>query len=103
MQPQGKRFAPGLFAQVDINAQQQRPYTLVPIEAIVEGNGKNAFVFTVGPDGSSVQKIAVKVAFLEHNQAIIASGLEHVQRVITSGAPYLNERKKVTIVHQSNQ
>ena len=88
VQPQGKRFAPGLFAQVDINAQQQRPYTLVPIEAIVEGNGKNAFVFTVGPDGSSVQKIAVKVAFLEHNQAIIASGLEHEQRVITSGAPY---------------
>ncbi len=95
VQPQGKRFAPGLFAQVNINAQQPRNYTIVPIEAIVEGDGKSAFVFTIAEDGTSVKKLPVKIAFLEGDQAIIASGLEQVQRVITSGAPYLTEKKKI--------
>jgi hypothetical protein len=42
-----------------------------------------------------VKKMPVKVAFMEGNQAVIASGLEGVKEVITSGAPYLNEKKKV--------
>lgn len=98
VQPQGKRFAPGLFAQVNINAQQPRNYTIVPIEAIVEGDGKSAFVFTIAEDGTSVKKLPVKIAFLEGNQAIIASGLEQVQRVITAGAPYLTEKKKIRVM-----
>ncbi len=93
--PQGKRFAPGLFAQVDITPSQSRPYTLVPIEAIVEGDGKSAFVFALQADGESVKKAPVQVAFLEGNQAVITSGLEGVAEVVTSGAPYLSEKKKV--------
>lgn len=93
--PQGKRFAPGLFAQVDITPSQSRLYTLVPIEAIVEGDGKAAFVFALQADGESVRKTPVQVAFLEGDQAVIASGLEGVAEVVTSGAPYLSEKKKV--------
>lgn len=93
--PHGKRFAPGLFAQVDITPSQSRPYTLVPVEAIVEGDGKSAFVFVLQADGESVKKAPVEVAFLEGNQAVIASGLEGVAEVVTSGAPYLSEKKKV--------
>jgi len=93
--PQGKRFAPGLFAQVDITPSQSRNYTTVPVEAIVEGDGKSAFVFALQADGESVKKVPVQVAFLEGNQAVIASGLEGVTEVVTSGAPYLSEKKKV--------
>lgn len=95
VQPQGKRFAPGLFAQVDITPGQSRPYTLVPVEALVEGDGKAAFVFTLQADGQSVRKTPVQVAFIEQNQAVISSGLEGVAEVVTSGAPYLSEKKKV--------
>lgn len=95
VQPQGKRFAPGLFAEVDITPSKSRPYTMVPIEAIVEGDGQSAFVFALEPDGERVRKVPVRVAFLEGAQAVIASGLEGVTEVVTSGAPYLNERKKV--------
>lgn len=95
VQPQGKRFAPGLFAQVDITPGQSRPYTVVPVEALVEGDGKAAFVFTLQTDGQSVRKTPVQVAFLEQNQAVISSGLEGVSEIVTSGAPYLSEKKKV--------
>lgn len=93
--PQGKRFAPGLFAQVDITPSQSRNYTTVPVEAIVEGDGKSAFVFALQPDGESVKKTPVQIAFLEGNQAVVTSGLEGVAEVVTSGAPYLSEKKKV--------
>ncbi|HRI59885.1 MAG TPA: efflux RND transporter periplasmic adaptor subunit [Saprospiraceae bacterium] len=95
IQPQGKRFAPGLFAEVDITPSQSRPYTLIPVESLVEGDGKSAFVFALLADGESVRKAPVQVAFLEGNQAVIASGLEGVTEVVTSGAPYLSEKKKV--------
>ncbi len=95
IQPQGKRFAPGLFAQVDITPSQSRSYTMIPVEAIVEGDGKSAFVFALQADGQSVRKAPVQVAFLEGNQVIISSGLEGVAEVVTTGAPYLTERKRV--------
>ncbi|MBL7808474.1 MAG: efflux RND transporter periplasmic adaptor subunit [Saprospiraceae bacterium] len=95
IQPQGKRFAPGLFAEVDIKPSQSRAYTIVPIEALVEGDGQSAYVFAVQADGETVQKKVVKVAFLEGDQVVIASGLEGVKEVVTSGAPYLNEKKRV--------
>ena len=95
--PQGKRFAPGLFAEVDIVSRQGRSYMIVPIESIIEGDGKSAFVYTVAEDGISVKKTPVQIAFLEGANVVIASGLEPSQRVVTSGAPYLNERKKIII------
>lgn len=93
--PQGKRFAPGLFAQVDISPQQARSYAVVPVEAIIEGDGREAFVFAIQPDGESVRKIPVQVAFLDGNLAVLTQGLDGVKEVITSGAPYLTEKKKV--------
>lgn len=95
VQPQGKRFAPGLFAQVDITPPQTRSYAVVPIEAIVEGDGREAFVFALQSDGETVKKVPVQVAFLEGNLAVLAQGLSDTTEVITSGAPYLTEKKKV--------
>ncbi|MEO6038895.1 MAG: efflux RND transporter periplasmic adaptor subunit, partial [Saprospiraceae bacterium] len=95
IQPQGKRFAPGLFAQVDITPSQARLYTLIPVEAIVEGDGKSAFVFALQADGQSVRKAPVQIAFMEGNQVVITGGLEGVAEVVTTGAPYLTEKKRV--------
>jgi len=93
--PQGKRFAPGLFSQVDITPPQARTYTTVPVEAIVEGDGKEAFVFALQPDGETVRKIPVTVAFLDGNQVVLTTGLNGVTEVVTAGAPYLTEKSKV--------
>jgi membrane fusion protein, multidrug efflux system len=93
--PHGQRFAPGLFAQVEITPAQSRPYNMVPVECIVEGNGKTAYVYAVQADGSSVRKVPVQIAFATGAQVLIASGLEGVTEVVTSGAPYLTEKKKI--------
>jgi multidrug efflux system membrane fusion protein len=93
--PQGKRFAPGLFAQVEVAPQKSRAYTAVPVEAVIEGDGREAYVFALQPDGEGVRKIPVQVAFLDGNLAVLAGGLGDVSEVITAGAPYLTEKKRV--------
>lgn len=95
----GKRFAPGLFAQVSIAPPASKTFAVVPIEAIVEGEGLSAYVFALQPDGERVRKVPVRVAFVEDRYAVVASGLEDVSEVITAGAPYLNENKKVKKVN----
>jgi RND family efflux transporter MFP subunit len=93
--PNGRRFAPGLFAEVEMIPAQSRSYPVVPIESIVEGNGKNAFVYVLQPDGTQVRKVPVQIAFIEGNQVVIAQGLESATEVVTVGTPYLTEKKKV--------
>lgn len=95
IRPDGKRFAPGLFAQVDITPPQKRSYAVVPIEAIVEGNGNNAFVFVPSADGETARKVPIVIAFLEGRQVVVAKGLDNITEVITAGAPYLTEKTKI--------
>lgn len=102
--PQGQRFAPGLFAQVDIAPRQARSYSVVPVEAIIEGDGREAFVFALQADGESIRKLPVQVAFLEGRLAVLAQSLPDTTEVITSGAPYLTEKKRVKkVLNATNQ
>jgi membrane fusion protein, multidrug efflux system len=98
--PQGRRFAPGLFAQATIRPGGigHPQLATLPVEAIVEGNGRSAFVYAVETDGTSVRKIPVTIAYLDGAQVFIANGLQGIEQVVTSGAPYLTEQKKVRIV-----
>ncbi len=95
VQPQGKRFAPGLFAEVEIAPQQARTYQAVPVEAIIEGDGREAFVFALETDGEHVRKVPVQVAFLDGALAVLVQNLGDGIEVVTAGAPYLSEKKRV--------
>ncbi len=95
-----QRFASGLFATTTVQpratAAAQAAQTRIPIEAIVEGDGKRAFVFV--PQGDGVYKAPVLIADLSNTHAIIAQGLEGIDKVVTAGSPWLNERSKIKIM-----
>jgi len=95
-----KRFAPGLFAKAILTprkAARRSGGVRVPVEAIVEGDGKRAFVFVPDNDGG-VRKIPVIIGELTNTHAIIVQGMEGVDEVITAGSPYLSERSRVRVV-----
>ena len=95
--PRGKKFAPGLFAETKITPSQSKSYKVIPIEALVEGSGKNGFVFTMNGK-SSVKKIPIEVAFLLDNMIAIKSGLENIDNVISAGSGYLTEYSTVKVI-----
>lgn len=96
--PDGVRFASGLFATVQLQPSALQQVTLVPIEALAEGDGKRGFVYTVNSDQKTVQRHAVTIAFLEKDKVAIVSGLDGVQQVITDGVGYLTEKAIVKVV-----
>jgi membrane fusion protein, multidrug efflux system len=93
VETKGKRMAAGLFAHVKMQPSASSPMTLIPIEALVEGNGTEGFVWTLNADNVSVKKTPVKIIRIMENE-IGVSGLTQ-NSVITEGSSYLTERTKV--------
>ncbi|MEM7107165.1 MAG: efflux RND transporter periplasmic adaptor subunit [Bacteroidota bacterium] len=94
--PEGKKFAVGLFAKATIIPSTKERYHVMPIESLVEGFGKNGFVFIPHQD-TAVRKIPVQIAFITPSEAVIAQGLEGIEKVIKGGSGYLTEKSKIRI------
>jgi membrane fusion protein, multidrug efflux system len=92
-----RKMATGLFGKASLypNASTTQRFTTIPIDAIVEGNGNDAFVFV--PNGDRAKRMPVKIAYLSADKAYIASGLEGIKEVITDGGAFLTEGVKVKL------
>jgi multidrug efflux system membrane fusion protein len=95
-----KKLASGLFAKVEIVPSLKRKLQTVPIEAIVEGQGKNAFVFIINDDKKSVRKLPIVIAYLENQTAFVANGLDSVSDVIAEGSAFLTESSVIKVTQQ---
>ncbi|MEZ4901371.1 MAG: efflux RND transporter periplasmic adaptor subunit [Spirosomataceae bacterium] len=95
--PSGKRFASGLFAKVSLQPAQSRHYITVPVEAIVEGNGKDGFVFVLDDSRKKVKRIPIQIGFIDGDKVLITNGLENNPEVITSGSAFLTENSSVVV------
>lgn len=98
--PGDKKFAPGLFANIHINTSSPMPVTMIPVEAITEGDGKKGFVYTLNADNKTVTRHPVKIAFLTTDKVAISNGLEGIQNVVTDGVSYLTPSANVKLVNQ---
>ncbi|HTH54912.1 MAG TPA: efflux RND transporter periplasmic adaptor subunit [Cyclobacteriaceae bacterium] len=95
-----KKLASGLFARVQITPSSRKKLQTVPIESIVEGQGKNAFVFVVNEDKKSVKKLPIVIAYLENKTAFVLSGLDSIKKVVAGGSAFLTENSTVKIDQQ---
>ena len=95
--PNGQRFATGLFAKVALNSTQNRNYTAIPVESILEGNGKSAFVYVLDDSRKKAKKIPVTIGYLDGNKVLVANGLEGILEVITAGGAFLTENSSVVV------
>lgn len=95
--PNSRKLAPGMFAKLTLNSAQSRAYEVVPIEAILEGSGKDAFVFVLDASRKKVKKIPVRVGYIEGSKVLITSGLDGVGEVVTSGSAFLSDGGTVLV------
>ncbi|WP_448518152.1 efflux RND transporter periplasmic adaptor subunit [Rhodoflexus sp.] len=86
----------GFFASVTITPSQSSSLVAVPIDAIIEGRGSEAFVFV--PEDGKARKIPVKIAFLRNKEAYLSSGLQGGEQVITAGSAYLTENVRISVM-----
>lgn len=70
--------------------------TYVPIEAVVEGDSKTAWLFTVNAQ-NVVKRQAVKVAFVANDKLALEEALPEGTRVVSTGAAYLQDGETVQV------
>lgn len=97
--PAGRRFAPGLFCTLTLQPSSRQALTMIPAEALAEGDGKTGYVYTLNADKRTVKKNQVHIAFLQKDKIAVSSGLENVSEVITGGVGYLTEKSVVKTVN----
>jgi RND family efflux transporter MFP subunit len=79
----------GLVAKVTLTPKDGEPLALIPVEALVEGEGQRGQVFTV--EGGRAKKVAVETAFLVGEELAVRHGLEGVGQVVKGGAAFLSD------------
>ncbi len=91
----------GLVGRAAIRPARQVAANLaVPVDAILEGHGADAFVFVVGADGTA-KRTRIKVGRLSGNLVAVTGGLEPGAQVVIDGGGYLTDGEKVAIATAS--
>jgi len=93
--PAGKRLATGLYAKAELNPSQSRKYRIIPVEAVIEGNGSKGFVFV--NEGGRAKKVAITIGYLDGSNVLISSGLDEVNEVVTGGSAFLTDSSALII------
>ena len=93
---QGKKMATGLFGNAQIMPTVIQKYTSIPIDALVEGNGDEAFVYVVA-DGKA-RKMPISLVGIDNTTAFVGGGLAGITQVITDGSAYLVDGSLVKVV-----
>ncbi|MBN8854773.1 MAG: hypothetical protein BGO55_20280 [Sphingobacteriales bacterium 50-39] len=101
--PAGHKLAPGLFCSLQLQPSSKQSLTIIPIEALVEGDGKTGYVYTLNADQRTVKKNPIQVAFLTKNKVAVSGGLDGAGQVITDGVGYLTETSIVKVVPQDTR
>lgn len=94
--PQDFKLASGLLASVEIKTTQAQAQNIIPLNALVESNGKKGFVYVIDNQNIAHKK-EIKIAYLWGDKVVVSKGLEDIKQIVTTGSPYLSEGQKVTI------
>lgn len=88
----------GSVVDLEIQPRDVPGRPVVPVTALVEGDGRAAHVFLAAADGRSVKRQKVVVQIVHDGQAFLASELPAEASVVVSGAEFMRESAAIEIV-----
>lgn len=96
LQPTDKKLVTGFIGRVSIVPQNKKQYFLIPIESMVEGIGKIAYIYKVNND-NTISKIKVYYETILDKKILVKKGISTGDKIITKGANFLNDKSKIKI------
>ncbi|MCP3141472.1 efflux RND transporter periplasmic adaptor subunit [Pyxidicoccus xibeiensis] len=99
------RLLSGLSAKAVVTPSERQALQLIPVEALLEGDGEVASVFTLDADGRTARRKRVRLAFLSSTdgRAALSEGPGSGARVITDGVAFLRDGQAVAVVETPAQ
>ena len=88
----------GFIARVDLYPTLSETYDYIPVEALVEGNGREGLVYAYVPSSGEARKVAVRIARILDSEIAISGGLEPYEQVVTEGAAFLKAEGAVQVL-----
>ena len=88
----------GFIARVDLFPSRGASYMYIPIEALVEGNGREGLVYAYDTSTGEAKKVPVEIAQILDTEIALSSGLETYSQVITDGATFLKGSGPVQVM-----
>jgi multidrug efflux system membrane fusion protein len=94
-----EKLVSGFVGKIDIYPSRKEKYFLIPIEALVEAEGKRGVIYIPKIPDHTAERTLVDITQILEDQVAISSDLSHTDQVITEGASYLIDGMKIKIVN----
>lgn len=94
-----RAISSGMIGRLSVGVRAVEPMAFVPATALLEVDGEWASIFVLNPDGATVRRMKVRVAFLDESMAALAGDHRDSDlRVVTAGASRLRDGERVTVL-----
>jgi RND family efflux transporter MFP subunit len=87
----------GMFGKAVIKTKKIEKYKSIPYDALIEADGKMAYVFVPISNGK-VKKQAIEIADFDNDKVYIRSGLDEINEVVLTNSAFLNSNSIITII-----
>jgi multidrug efflux system membrane fusion protein len=94
------RFVQGLVARVALSPQNTAKAKVIPLQALLEANDKEAGVFVLDPATRVVHRINIQIGRMSGRSIEVLDGLALGEQVVTDGAAFLENGATVRVVSQ---
>ncbi len=94
----GARFVQGLVAKVALTPQGSSQVKVIPVQALLEANDKEAGVFVLNEAAQVVHRVSIQIGRMNAGRIEVLDGLSDGAQVVTDGAAFLENGEKVRVV-----
>jgi RND family efflux transporter MFP subunit len=97
VQPGNSRFVQGLVAKVTLTPHGAANGPIIPVQALLEANDREAGVFVLDPAQHVVHRVTVQIGRMHQGDVEIRGGLAANAQVVIDGAAFLDNGDTVRV------
>jgi len=98
LDPGAARFVQGLVARVALRPQGSATVMVIPVQAVIEANDKEAGIFVLDEAQHVVHRVSIQIGRMNGGQLEVLSGVSVGASVVTDGAAFLENGEKVRVL-----
>lgn len=91
-------FAQGLVARVSLRPRQAAPAVLVPVQALLEANEREAGILVLDRGRGTVRRVNIQIGRMSGGAVEVPGGLDAGTEVVIDGAAFLENGDPVRVV-----
>ena len=93
----GAHFVQGLVAKVTLSPKDAAAGMVIPVQALLEANDKEAGVFVLDPGTRVVHRVNIQIGRMSQGSIEVLDGLASDAQVVTDGAAFLENGETVRV------